>query len=182
MSKVNSGRTTIQIGPHFKEAEAKIAPLGQPTTEELPWQYAIQQLEHGWMLHLQSLDTESITVLFDLDQKTWMKFLDTWDRSSRPDSCPEVRVPPGNFVKPERGFGKVWCGLAQRTRIGFGLHVEFGPRENKPEDTLYCQDFQRGRLLGGGPLLADYVTGVSGKVIFILKADKTWELTTYIVT
>ncbi len=182
MTTTSSDKTAIQVGTHFLQAKNKLAALGNPMTEEAPWQYTIQQLEHGWMLyyHLDP-DGQNIIVLFELPQqpKSWMKFPDTWDRESKPDSCPSISDPGHNLVKPKRGFGKVWCELPQRTQIGFGLHVEFSIQDIAPRDELYSQEFERGRVFGGGQLQAQYVTSISGRVVFILKADKSWELVTF---
>ncbi len=155
MANINSAKTTIQIGKHFQEATTKLATLGRPLKEEEPWQYAIQQFEHGWMLYNNlDPDHQNITVLLDLPQqtRTWVKFQDNWNPESNPDSCRQIQDPGGNLVEPKRGFGKAWCDLPQRAQIGFGLHVEFSKQETPSQGELYHQDFEHGSVFGGGPI------------------------------
>ncbi len=182
MTNTSSNKTGVPLGAHFLQARSKLVSLGHPTKEEAPWQYAIQQFEHGWMLyHHLDPDRRNIIVLLDLPEqpKSWMKFFDTWDPESKPDSCPSISDPGHNLVKPKRGFGKVWCDLPQRTQLGFGMHVEFSIQESAPKDELSYQEFEHGTVFGGGQLQAQYVTSISGTVAFILKADKSWELVTF---
>lgn len=46
----------------------------------------------------------------------------------------------------------------------------------EPEDTLYYQEFENGKVFGGGPLQDQYVSNVSGTVVFVLESTGSWEM------
>ena len=75
MAKKGSEKSTIQTCPNFHNARSMIMRLGPPNARyKSLTNYAIQQLEHGWMLHIPFGD-EAIHVLFESPNKTWKSFL-----------------------------------------------------------------------------------------------------------
>jgi hypothetical protein len=102
-------------------------------------------------------DEKRIYVLFN--DQTWQVFDDTWASSSPADSCPNVTV--GNsLVKPQRGFGKVWCDQsAARAKIGAATASERGMY------SAQTQKFERGQMF----------VGEQPSQVFVLFADGKWD-------
>lgn len=129
--------------------------LGCPIEVERSGNYARQKFERGTMFWSEA--DKRILVLFD--DHTWLQFNDTWTSVLPEDACPQVRVDPP-LVKPQRGFGKLWCEQTTvRAKLGAALEDEVG---------LYSaltQRTERGLVF----------TGRGRTEFYVLYNDGTWE-------
>jgi len=98
-------------------------------------------------------------IYFLFNDLTWLAVDDAWVSSAPVDSCPSITVGSG-LVKPQRGFGKVWCEQPTlRAKLGAATATERG---------LYSaqtQRFERGQMFAGEP----------SSQVFVLYADGKWE-------
>ena len=131
------------------------AKIGCPTQTERATQFGIQPFERGTMFY--RADEKRIYALFN--DNTWQAFDDTWVSSSPADSCPSVSV-GSRLVKPQRGFGRVWCEQTSvRAKLGAATATERG---------LYnaqTQRFERGQMFAGE----------QASQVFVLYADGKWD-------
>lgn len=100
---------------------------------------AVQIFEHGSMYYVAPSFVNgtqaSIYVLYA--DGRFQRFDDTFIEGVDSESGGEI--PPGNFVEPIRGFGKVWrLNPDVRNQLGWGFAPESG-------DTFVVQNFQQGR-------------------------------------
>ncbi|MDE3087829.1 MAG: YncE family protein [Chloroflexota bacterium] len=129
--------------------------LSCPIETQRAAQFAVEPFERGTLFYRD--DEKRIYALFA--DKTWAAFDDTWNASLPVDSCPSVTVGAG-LIKPQRGFGKVWCDQASaRAKIGAATATEHG---------LYSaltQRFERGQIFASE----------LPSLVFVLYADGKWE-------
>ena len=131
------------------------ARIGCPTLSERAAQFAVQSYERGTMFYRD--DEKKIYVLFN--DQTWQAFDDTWNSAGPADSCPSITV-SGGLVKPQRGFGKVWCDQsAVRSKIGAATGSERGMY------SAQTYKFERGHMFAGE----------QASQVFVLFSDSKWE-------
>jgi hypothetical protein len=83
---------------------------------------AYQEFENGLMIWRE--DTGDIFV-FVRSPNTWYRFSEAGNENL-PDN-PVLENPPRGYVKPIRGFGRIWGNYAHvRNQLGWGMHNEFG--------------------------------------------------------
>ncbi len=130
------------------------ARLGCAVADERQIDAALMRFANGFLLDDLEFDGKWILVIYD-DHK-YSSFRDTWDEGQPSDSCPAI-APLANSVKPQRGFGKVWCEqIAVRVKLGSAPNPESLVRATR-------QQFQRGTI---------YRSDEVG--VFIVLDDGTW--------
>lgn len=132
------------------------ASLGCPQEAEHAIPMIMQPFEHGMMFYRD--DEKQIYVMFT--NKTWKSFADTWNAALPADSCPSVSVRSG-FVKPIRGFGKVWC---EQTEVRDRLGAATAPESSAVYQGL-VQRFAQGLMF----------TGAQAGQVYVLFSDGKWE-------
>ena len=96
---------------------------------------AMERFERGVMLWRE--DQRMIYVL--ANDGTWRKIADTWIEGMPPYACSDI--PPAGLVKPQRGFGIVWCSTpGMKSLVGWALEEEHGI-------TTQYQNFQNGEMI-----------------------------------
>jgi hypothetical protein len=96
---------------------------------------AVERFERGVMLWRE--DQRMIYVL--ANDGTWRKIADTWIEGMPQYACSDV--PPAGLVKPQRGFGLVWCTTpGMKSLVGWALEEEHGI-------TTQYQSFQNGEMI-----------------------------------
>jgi len=111
------------------------AELGCPVETVRETWTAIERFERGVMLWRE--DQRMIYVLSS--DGVWRKVADAWIEGMPQYACADV--PPAGLVKPQRGFGIVWCTAAgMKSLVGWALEEEHG-------FTTQYQTFQNGEMI-----------------------------------
>ncbi len=91
---------------------------------------AEEPFEHGWMIWLQEVRTESTiyqkVILVFYNDGHFEKYTDTFLEGTDPESDPSI-VPPAGLYQPVRGFGKLWrTNQTVRNQLGWATAPEQG--------------------------------------------------------